>query len=508
MRRGGRTGAVLTACSLVRTVACNPGLIAANPGSLSCTNCPTGAAARAQSSAATLTRATGTYANASSSSRCASCVAGTAQGAEGAACAVRWTNSRSHRRCPAGQSSCLDCGAGYFSDQSGAIACASCPVGRKSGANAIVCDGCPAGEALRASRLLLTIVHPGSYQSSASSSDCLVCEAGRFVATGGARLPPATRPHVRARRLGDLLRLPRGTRRGRQLYLLHGLHAGHVRVPRPQRPLHGLPRVRVAMPACRPPCSLVSAEPRCSGFYSAAAEASVCDAAPVGTFVPNASASSPSPCSAGQFQDQASACAAAVTQPTHWALQTGASRCKSCGAGSFSGNQGASFCDSWCARFVFRVCADRSVQPRRHVRQRHGFHGMHGTPCCVVWPCQHSACRAQPCDPGRFSSLSGQTVCSPCGLGTFASGSRSIQCQVRRSGPFPSPAPWPTHAVQSCSAGTAAGVAGSSQCGKCTPGNFQGLEGQSTCSSCTLGFAVSTDGQPACSLCPDGFYAK
>ena len=102
------------------------------------------------------------------------------------------------------------------------------------------------------------------------------------------------------------------------------------------------------------------------------------------------------------------------------------------------------------------------------------------------------------CGGGTFvsaaGSLSSDRACSPCGSGTFASGSNQAGCSK-----------WLT-----CTAGkyaTTSGTAtGDRSCSACEPGTFSTLEDTAACTICQPGTWSDTIGATACTDCPAGRY--
>ncbi len=100
-----------------------------------------------------------------------------------------------------------------------------------------------------------------------------------------------------------------------------------------------------------------------------------------------------------------------------------------------------------------------------------------------------------PCPPGRFSGITGMTVCSLCPAGTYSDGNGFTACIMCQAGKY----------SNALATGTYASI--NSQCLPCPPGRFSGITGMTVCSSCPAGTYSDGNGFTACIMCQAGKYS-
>ncbi|ELP86873.1 protein serine/threonine kinase, putative [Entamoeba invadens IP1] len=148
-------------------------------GQSTCLICPAGKYSSGYSKISCTSCVAGTYSKANSS-KCTNCSAGYYSSASAASC----TSCKNGYYNPStGQSTCLACGAGTYSNGTSKISCSNCPAGYYSKTKAGSCTLCPNGYYNKVEKQGSCLAcSAGSYSNGSDKLSCSLCSAGTFSA--------------------------------------------------------------------------------------------------------------------------------------------------------------------------------------------------------------------------------------------------------------------------------------------------------------------------------------
>ena len=453
-------------------------------------------------------------------------------------------------------SACMDCVAGWYSnDQS--KGCQPCPPGSISTSKrAISCTPCAPGYTTCSSgsctgQILCTSCDLGTYAPVAGTPECLPCNAG-FVANsygsiGCKSCPPNTVAPANGMYLCNTTcntTLGFYASQGDSVcsYCAGGFintscqkcGLGHYLVPLPQRHCVQCPLGQVNMNNPQSE-SLASCTTCPSPTAYASPDALQCIEAIPG-YVPNGTFASP--CPPGTYRNTTQT-SCHLCAPGSIAPLPGQTSCASCDSGQYAANWGQSICSlcptgkvsvpSWGNSVGCEPCAPGSYQtngwlctscPKNFYCPGGGSFGFAcippqytnniGATACLTCPdwtsydAVTSSC--QPCAPGKFMRFIGQYICTKCPAGTylpFSGSNSSSDCKQCPAGKVAI-----NMGTQQCNLCPSPGTTPSSSthCTPCSPGSYNTDGG--LCMLCPPGTYASGYGLTSCTVCPAGTFQK
>jgi len=211
-----------------------------------------------------------------------------------------------------------------------------------------------------------------------------------------------------------------------------------------------------------------AADPCSAGSYF---DGSACVLASPGFFVPNAGATSETPCPAGTFQPNSGAVSCLNATPGNFVPTSGQATQTACPAGTFQPGSGAVSC--------LNATPGNFVPTSGQVGQ---------TPCGTgTFQPGFGAASCLDAQPGHFVPTAGQATQTACGTGTFQPGFGAASCLDAQPGHFVA------------TAGQASETA-------CAPGTYQPASGAAGCIAASVNFYVPDSAATAQLPCPDGTY--
>ena len=112
------------------------------------------------------------------------------------------------------------------------------------------------------------------------------------------------------------------------------------------------------------------------------------------------------------------------------------------------------------------------------------------------------------CEPGKFSSILGATVCIDCGIGTFSTEvGATVPSACVPCSPGSYSVAWASTQCLLCQLGTYSGATNSTGCTDCETGTYSGAIGSTLCTSCDAG-TFSNAMATSCSECNFGTYSS
>jgi len=429
---------------------CSPGFYTLGRGSMRCEQCSPGSYSSSDAAFSCTPCPRGQYQPSFGSSSCLVCPIGSFQ------------SSISQARCD-------ECPIGEFSSSPNSVACTRCPAGfYNSASNSTACLACPPGQysQLTAMDRCLSCVS-GTYSPAYNSTLCLNCVAGKFARTNGmSQCESCPAGTYSLQKAAECLKCEAGRYSGADSSTTcTDCAAGH------EQPASGA-------------SDCVECQP---GFIAATPATKSCSPCLTGTFVNTTKAIACENCVPGKYN----------------ALNSGATACLDCLAGSATNLYSSASCPSCSAGSYTNTDGSQACIGCTSGHYQSSPNKQKCDPCPVgqyVAGSKASSCFR--CDVGTYQNETGSNSCNPCPLGTFAITQGLSICALCDPGYFTRTQK--QEKCTPCEAGRYAPARGSQVCIQCEPGKYQPSPGASACRVCEAGKFTESASSVSCTACPAG----